>query len=123
MISVAYTYNMGDFNTKMPNKSDMESNIRIGKMLQTARESRKISQAALAKQIGMSTNHISAIERGVSKASIDTLLGYCRVLNMTPDQILGYSDDGIVPELKNRLLHTGVAEQKKILDILHIVEA
>ncbi|MCR4801396.1 MAG: helix-turn-helix domain-containing protein [Lachnospiraceae bacterium] len=57
----------------MPNKSDIESNIRIGKLLQIARESRKMSQAALAKQIGMSTNHISAIERGASKASIDTL--------------------------------------------------
>ncbi len=114
---------MGDFNAKMPNKSDTESNIKIGKMLQTARESRKISQAALAKQIGMSTNHISAIERGASKASIDTLLGYCRVLDMSPDAILGYSDDGIMPELKNRLLHTGVSEQQKILDILHIVEA
>ena len=64
---------MGDFNTKMPNKSDIESNIRIGKLLQIARESRKMSQAALAKQIGMSTNHISAIECGASKASIDTL--------------------------------------------------
>ena len=62
---------MGDFNTKMPNKSDIESNIRIGKLLQIARESRKMSQTALAKQIGMSTNHISAIERGASKASID----------------------------------------------------
>lgn len=107
----------------MSNKSDTESNIRIGGMLQAARESRKLSQAALAKQIGLSTNHVSALERGVSKASIETLLGYCKALGMTPDEILGYSDDNIIPNLRNRLLNIDVSEQQKILDILNIMES
>ena len=105
----------------MSNKSDSESNIRIGSMLQAARESRKLSQAALAKQIGLSTNHVSALERGVSKASIETLLGYCRVLAMTPDEILGFSDD-IIPDLRNRIQNINASEQQKILDILNIME-
>lgn len=106
----------------MSNKSDAESNIRIGKMLQTARESRKLSQAALAKEIGMSTNHISAIERGVSKGSIDTLLGYCRALGMTPNDILCFSDGDIIPELRTRLKSADKDEQLKIMAVLDIIE-
>lgn len=105
----------------MANKSDAEANMRIGKMLQIARERRGMSQATLAKYIDMSTHHVSAIERGVSKASVDTLLGYCQVLGMTPDMILDYSDDNIIPELKRMLMHMGETEQKKILDVLKVL--
>ena len=105
----------------MANKSDKNSNIRIGKLLQTARESHKLSQSALAKEIGMSTNHISAIERGSSKGSIDTLLGYCNALHMSPDEILGYKNNMILPELHDRLSQMPGPEQKKVLNIIKII--
>lgn len=80
-----------------------EDNIRIGRLLQTAREQHRISQAALCDATGLSKNHISAVERGVSKASVKMLLGYCEKLDITPNDILGYDELNLMPELKTRL--------------------
>lgn len=75
----------------MGNKTNEEENIRIGKLLQTARETCGVTQAEMCDYVGLSKNHISAVERGVSKASIEMLLGYCQRLNMTPNDILGFN--------------------------------
>lgn len=106
----------------MSNKTDKNSNVKIGAMLQKARESGGLSQAKLAGLIGMSVNHVSAIERGASKGSIDTLIGYCTALNMTPDEILGYCDKDILPELKRMLSEMDAGEQEKIRRIIQIVK-
>jgi len=42
---------------------------------------------------GLTKNHISALERGVSKPSVETLLGYCKRLDTTPNDILGFNED------------------------------
>lgn len=81
----------------MSNKSDSEMNRHIGQMLKTARKACNVSQAEIALATGMTKNHISAIERGVSKASIELLFGYCKKLEMTPDKILGFNGE----EIKN----------------------
>lgn len=69
----------------------------IGQKLQIQREKRKISQRQVAEAIGTSIHHLSAIERGLHKPSVDIFFGYCKVLNLTPDEILGISniDDDI----------------------------
>ena len=72
----------------MSNKTNEESNVRIGRLLQNAREHKKVTQYEMATETGMTKNHISAIEREVSKASVELLLGYCRVLELTPNDIL-----------------------------------
>ena len=103
------------------NKSNEQSNIQIGKLLQAAREQGKVSQQEIADTTDMSKNHISAIERGVSKASIELLLGYCKKLDVTPNEILGYSEGNIIPELRNLLNHASEADQRKIIDIFHLL--
>lgn len=35
-------------------------------------------------------NQFSDVERGLSKASVELLLGYCEVLGMDPNEILKY---------------------------------
>ena len=65
----------------MANKTNKELNIQIGQMLQTARENRRITQDEVARTIGMSKQHLSAVERGVNKASVEMLLGYCKALS------------------------------------------
>lgn len=64
-----------------------DENIVVGKMLQQARESRKVLQSELCDACGLTKNHISAVERGVSQASIKMLLGYCKKLDMSPNDI------------------------------------
>ena len=98
-----------------------EDNIKIGRLLQTAREQRKISQAALCDTTGLSKNHISAVERGVSKASIKMLLGYCKKLNVTPNDILGYGELNLMPELKEVLSAMDMEQQQKVLDMIKLM--
>ena len=106
----------------MPNKSNSEFNIRIGKMLQYARESHKISQIEMAKAVGLTNNHISVLENGQSKASVELLLGYCKKLDMTPNELLGYYDKEMLPELKEAILRLDIDNQRKILGVIKALE-
>lgn len=105
----------------MPNKSNSEANIKIGRMLQSARESRKVSQVEMAKCTDMSKNHISAIECGQSKASVELLLGYCKKLDMTPNDMLGYYEGEILPELKDILVKMNTEQQRKIISMIRLM--
>ena len=107
----------------MANKTDENNNILIGKMLKKARENQGVTQADIAQAIGLSKNHVSAIERGVSKASIECLLGYCERLNMTPNDILLFPNSNIIPEFNLELSKVGEEQQKRVLNILRLVLA
>lgn len=97
--------------------------VRIGHLLQEARKSKDVLQEDLCEPCGLSHNHISATERGVSMPSIKTLLGYCDTLHMTPDEILGYDKSNIRPDLRHLLSQMSDAEQQKIIDMIHIMQA
>ena len=106
----------------MANKTDLDENQRIGRLLQIARESRGVTQQEMAAATGMSKNHISAIERGVSKASVTLLLGYCRKLSMRPNEILMFLDGEIVPELRDLLNGMDAATQRKLCQMGKILK-
>ena len=74
----------------MGNKTNEDLNIKIGILLQRAREGKNITQKEIAEYTGYSKNHISAVEGGVCKASIELLLGYCEIINVDPNTILDY---------------------------------
>lgn len=74
----------------MGNKTNEDLNLKIGILLQRAREDKNVTQKEIAEHTGYSKNHISAVERGVCKASVELLLGYCEVLDLNPDIILSY---------------------------------
>ena len=105
----------------MANKSNRDANVKIGQLLQTARESQNVTQAEMASAINFSKHHISAVECGESKASIEILLGYCKTLNLTPNDILVFSDVDILPELKIKLDGMPEEEQAKILEMIKIM--
>lgn len=98
-----------------------DENIVVGRMLQQARESRKVLQSELCDACGLTKNHISAVERGVSQASIKMLLGYCKKLDMTPNEILGFTDDNIDERLKHILNNMSKSDQEKILEMIKIM--
>lgn len=72
----------------MGNRTNTEINKKIGGLLQKARMAKRLTQGEVAKHIGISEHHLSAIERGVSKASVEVLLGYCEILSVSPNDIL-----------------------------------
>lgn len=65
-----------------------ESNEHIGKMFQEYRLKNNLTQNQVAELTNLEPRHISQIERGFSKGSIDTLLKLCNAYKITPDIIL-----------------------------------
>lgn len=67
-------------------KSDI--NNHIGTKFQEYRQKNNLTQNQVAEITGLEPRHISQIERGLSKGSIDTLLKLCNAYKITPDVIL-----------------------------------
>ena len=67
-------------------KSNISSHI--GKVYYEYRQKDNLTQYQVAELIDVEPRHISQIERGYSKRSIDTLIKLCNVYKITPDIIL-----------------------------------
>lgn len=65
-----------------------DSNVHIGKVFQEYRLKNNLTQNQVAELTGLEPRHISQIERGLSKGSIDTLIKLCNVYRITPDIVL-----------------------------------
>ena len=61
----------------MREKKDI--NIEIGGNIQVAREQAGYTQDTLSEMLGMTPNHLSAIERGASGISLEALQRLCRL--------------------------------------------
>lgn len=66
----------------------MDINKHIGKVCHEYRLKNNLTQNQVAELTGLEPRHISQIERGLSKGSIDTLLKLCNSYQITPDIIL-----------------------------------
>lgn len=51
-----------------------------------------IKQAELAETLEISNNHMSSIENGRQKPSLDTFIRLCDCLNVTPDYLHIFSE-------------------------------
>ena len=65
-----------------------EINIHIGKVFQEYRIKNNLTQNQVSDLTGLEPRHISQIERGLSKGSIDTLIKLCNAYQITPDIVL-----------------------------------
>lgn len=63
-------------------------NKHIGNKFQEYRLKNNLTQNQVAEITGLEPRHISQIERGLSKGSIDTLLKLCNAYKITPDIVL-----------------------------------
>ena len=63
-------------------------NEHIGKVCSEYRLKNNLTQSQVAELTGLEPRHISQIERGLSKGSIDTLVKLCNAYNITPDIVL-----------------------------------
>ena len=94
----------------------------LGQRLQICREAKKITQAEMALACHLSKNYISAIERGVNKCTAQTLIAYAEKLDMSLDELIGRENTGnIIPELRRILSSMEPEQQKKILQIIHLI--
>ena len=58
------------------------SAIQLGRVLQSARKARKLSQAAVGARLDLSQKRISAMELDPSTITVDQLLKLCAVLGL-----------------------------------------
>ena len=63
-------------------------NKHIGEIYQKYRIQNNLTQNQVAELTGLEPRHISQIERGMSKGSIDTLIKLCNAYQITPDIVL-----------------------------------
>lgn len=62
--------------------------IEMGNRIKIRRKELCIKQSELAELLGISNNHMSSIETGRQKPSMDTFIGICEKLRVTPDYLL-----------------------------------
>ncbi len=76
----------------------------IGQNLRTLRRQCGMTQAQLAEKIGVSTDHVSHAEIGFGSISLPLLLEICKLLDVTPNDILAgeytpdYVDEKVMEE-------------------------
>lgn len=93
-------------------------NVRVGRNIQMLREERHYTQEELSEKLGITPNHLSAIERGVSGASLKLLESLCQALSTTADHILfGHPSAAAIPEEWIELLRSIHDGQTEILKL------
>ena len=83
----------------------------LGKRVRELRRKMGLTQETLAEKCGISASFMGHIERGTRVASIETLVGLCNLLQVTPQYLLSaslntfepYMPTGISAENRNRL--------------------
>ena len=62
--------------------------IEMGNRIQNRCKELRLKQSDLAELLDISNNHLSAIENGKQKPSMDTFMAICEKLAVTPDYLL-----------------------------------
>ncbi len=93
-------------------------NSTLGRRLKELREKAKVTQEHMALEANCTKNYISAIERGLHKLTVPMLVEYCRVLRLSPNEILDISDKNKNVELIESLSAEELAKVKSIIEII-----
>ena len=102
-------------------KSDV--NKHIGNKFQEYRLKNNLTQNQVAEITGLEPRHISQIERGLSKGSIDTLLKLCNAYKITPDIILyDLLDEDLKKDVSIYAENFKKLNQKDKKSILHFID-
>lgn len=93
----------------------------LGQRLQKYRKAAHVSQDEMATYCNLSRHHISAIERDLYKCNVYILIDYGKRLGISLDILTGLDYYEILPELRHELQNTKPENQRKMLEILKIL--
>lgn len=97
----------------------------IGSRIKVAREKKKITQEELAELLGMSTTHISVIERGVKPPKLETFIRIANVLDVSSDyllmDIIDNPADVVAGEISEIITKLSQKEKEKALTIIRVL--
>lgn len=91
--------------------------LAIAERVRELRSSRGLTQAALAKQLGLSQNRLSEIERGAGSFSAEQFLRILRVFNVGASEFVASGHDRGL-EVQNALARLGAAQLHESTDVL-----
>ena len=100
-----------------------EINIAVGNHIQLVREEAGYTQDTLSELLDITPNHLSAIERGVSGISLETLQRLCLLLGVSADRNL-FGLDAQEQEalaIARRITDLKPENRKQIQDLLSII--
>ena len=61
----------------------------VGRVIQTCREDKGLSQEVVSGLADIGRTHLSAIERGVRKPTLETFFRLAEALNIRPSELIG----------------------------------
>ena len=70
----------------------------VGMVMQKHRESKKMSQEVVSGLAGIGRTHLSAIERGERKPTLDTFYKVCLAMEVRPSVVLGDIEKILIKE-------------------------
>lgn len=97
----------------------------IGTRIKEAREAKGLTQEQLAETVGLSSTHISVIERGVKAPKLETFVEIANALDVTSDSLLLDVLDNSLQitstELSEQIKRLPPKEQRKILKAVRVL--
>ena len=99
--------------------------VAIGKRIKQLRREQNNSQENLAMRIDVSIPHMSNIENGKTKFSLQVLLSLAEALNVTPDALLVGLEDGnvarsrIIREIITQLKDCNEGQMQLLMDMFN----
>ena len=111
------------YNNRITMREVMELiEVLIGKRIKEQRKKNKLTQEQLSEKLGISKNHLSAIERGVYRVQIETLVMIINCLGCTADDLFcDVIDKGYLiksSRLSEKIEKLSPEEQNRILAVV-----
>lgn len=97
----------------------------FGKKLKDCREAKKVSQAGLAKKVGLHHSIIGRYEREEAKPTIDVVVRLSKILDTTVGYLLGETEDKDLlkdPAMFKRLNDIEKMDKDDKTHILHVLD-
>ncbi|MBQ9080020.1 MAG: helix-turn-helix transcriptional regulator [Clostridia bacterium] len=73
----------------------MLDSVTVGKVIQNYREKRGLSQEVVSGLADIGRTHLSAIERGVRKPTLDTFFKLANAMDIAPSELMKLIEDEI----------------------------
>ncbi len=97
----------------------------VGTRIKKAREAANLTQEQLAEMVGLSSSHISVVERGVKAPRLETFVEIVNALGVTADSllidVLDHAMEISASELSEQIKRLSPKAQEKTLKVVQVL--
>jgi len=96
----------------------------VGERIENLRLDRRLTQAQFGNMVGVSSQHVGKIEKGLNKLSVDLIAVICRETGVSADYILfgisdPLSDIALINELSHEQIEIGFSIIKRLAEFIN----